>query len=210
MAIIPDEFAQATVNFAGQNLPNGGAIVIGVKPDVGLTPLQAATAVFNAFAGQVDNMCTSDVSIVGCDIKYGPNDTGPIANYVGTPVAGAVGATSLSPGSAILVEKQSGFGGRRGRGRMYWPGVYDGWVDDNGALGSGIQAQVNGFMVQLLANLAATDVPMYLLHSPSYTWAIVGGQPRRVYGDPGDAPDPYIVTALSCDPVIATQRRRLR
>jgi len=210
MTVIPEGFAQYTVNFAGVNVPNGAAMVVGCSNDLDLTANQIAEQAFGVFALAVPDMCTSDVSLVSVDAKLGPNETGGIGSFSATAVPGAVGGTSLSPGSAILVEKITDTGGRRGRGRMYWPGVYDGWVDDNGALGSGIAAQVNGFMSDLREALILADIPPYLFHSPSYTWAIVGGQPRRVYDDPGTVPAPYPVTSLVADAIIATQRRRLR
>lgn len=210
MPYIPNLYGQATINFAGENLPNDGALVIGFANEASDPAVACAEDIWDCFATAVPLICSADVAMTSVDVKLGPNDTGPIATFAGAPVSGATGPTSLSPGSAILIEKQSDLGGRRGRGRMYWPGVFEGWVDDAGRYVTGVQAQIQGFANDLLADLNGVLQPMYLLHSPAYTWEIQGGQPRRVYGSLASAGMPTEVTALAVDPVIATQRRRLR
>jgi hypothetical protein len=210
VSIIPVNYGQATVNFTGENLPHGGAVVFGFDNPEDASPNEAAGLVWAAFAEFVPDCCTSDVALASVDVKLGPNETGGLGSYSAAAVPGAVGGSSLGPQCSILLEKRTGTGGRRGRGRMYVPGVYDGWVDDKGAYVSGVQAQIDGFADTLLDSLTTAAVPMVVLHSPSYTWTITDGQPRRVYGDPGLAPAPYLVTSLVCDPLIATQRRRLR
>lgn len=210
MVHIPEDYGQATCVFTGVNLPHNGAIVFGFKNIGSQSASACATDVFNCMGGVVDNMCSSDVQLDHVDVKLGPNDTGGQGTSSGTPVVGAVGNATMAPGTAVLVEKSCLEGGRRARGRMYWPGVYEGWVGDQGLLESGIVAQVNGFMLTLRAALTTVDVPMYILHSPSYTWVIQNGQPRRVYDSPAGLPEPYFVTDLTCDPRVATQRRRNR
>lgn len=210
MPYIPVGYGQATVNFAGENLPQDGAIVVGFANVAPSTAVQAAEEVWNAFSEFVPDTCSADVAMTSVDVKLGPNDTGAIGSFSAAPVVGATGPTSLSPGSAILIEKQTAMGGRRGRGRMYVPGVFEGWVDDAGRYVAGVQAQIQGFSEVLLAAMDTFTVPMFLLHSPAYTWELVNGRPRRVYGTLVSAGDPTEVTALECDPVIATQRRRLR
>lgn len=210
MPFIPTGYGQASINFTGANCPNGSSIVIGFA-NVGAQDAQACLGdIGAAFGAVVDNMCTSDVALTSLDIKLGPNDVGEQYSQGVGPFAGAVGGTSLSPGSAVIVEKNTGMGGRRGTGRMYWPGVYDAWVDDDGALGSGIAAQIDGFMATLFTDLDTRGVPMFLLHSPSYTWELQNGRPRRVYAALDTAGEPTGVTSLSVDPIIGTQRRRLR
>lgn len=210
MPVIPTGWAQAAVKFTGVNVPRGAAIVTGIENASSSSAAALASDIWDAFATATPFMCTSDVSLTSVDVKLGPNDTGAIATFAATPVPGAVGATSLSPGSAILVEKTTAFGGRRSRGRMFWPGVYQDWVDDAGVLIAGAITAVDTSMDLLLGDIQAAGNYLALLHTPAYEWEIIGGQPRRVYADPGTVPVPYRVTSLSVDTTVATQRRRLR
>lgn len=210
MPDIPATYGQATLNFTGDNVPRGAAIVLGFANVSDASPLVCAQDIYAKVAICHGIISTGGVVLVGCDVKLGPNDTGPIANYVGTPQAGSVGPASLSPGSAFLVEKVTATGGRRGKGRIYWPGVYDGWADQDGGVLAAAIPTIQGALNDLLDDLEVENMPMSLLHSPGYTWDIVGGQPRRIYDDPYVGPAPYPVLNLNLDPVIATQRRRLR
>lgn len=210
MPVIPNGWAQVVCHFFGNNAPHGAAIVFGVQNNDDLPANTVASRVYTEVAAIVDNLSSSDISFSTVTSKLGPNETGAIGSYTGATVTGAVGGTSLSPASCLLIEKSSLFGGRRSRGRMYWPGVYDGWADDSGMLTAGVPATIDTQLDNLRTGLAAAEVPMALLHTPSYTWEIVGGQPRRVYADPGTVPVPYLVNDLVVDPMIATQRRRLR
>lgn len=210
MPVIPNGWGIATCNFLGNNLPHGGAVVFGFQNVAVASANTCALNIHNAVGTQVDNLSSADVTFVSVDVKLGPNSTGAIGSFTGAGIVGATGSTSLSPGTTLLMEKATAFGGRRGRGRMFWPGVYDGWVDDTGALTSGVASTINTACASMLSDLTAAGVPMALLHTPSYTWEIVGGQPRRVYADPGTVPVPFLVSGLTADARVATQRRRLR
>lgn len=210
MPFIPVGYGQATVNFAGANVPHGAAIVVGFANVIAQDADTCAAVILGNFSVAVPNMCTSDVSLISVDVKLGDNETGPIGSAAGAAVPGAAGSTSLSPGTAVLVEKLTPMGGRRGKGRMYWPGVYEGWVDDSGGYVGGVLAQLQAFMDTLFDDMETSDTPFFLLHSPSYSWVLLNGRPRRVYEELDTAGEPTGCTSLLVDPIIATQRRRLR
>jgi hypothetical protein len=114
-----------------------------------------------------------------------------------TTTTGAGSSTALVPQNcAHLIHKRSNAGGRAGRGRMYLPAVIEANVDAVGALTSAWMGTVNSALTALLAGTDGTLTDgMVILHDSHGAAA---------------AASPYKVTALSCDPIIATQRRRLR
>lgn len=136
-----------------------------------------------------------------------PNDAtiGPLRARVGTdgePIVletGAIGtgeATGdfLPQNCSFLMQKRSDLGGRRNRGRMYWPIISEGNVNEVGEISSGFLSTLNTFADNFLAeaqNAANNLSAMVILHSS---------------GDP----TPAVVTSVSVTPLIATQRRRLR
>lgn len=128
------------------------------------------------------------------------------------PTRVAVGALSGAGGSsdqpapqncAILIHKRTSHAGRRGRGRLYLPGPLEASVDQAGV----IQPSPYLASLQTMANTWNSDIDgvadldghMWLLHSTTPAIPV-----------PTDLPVPYEVTSLIVDPIIATQRRRLR
>lgn len=207
---IPTGYAQVSLIFSGVNVPNGAAVVFGVKNDVAGSAIGVASTVGGVFASSgLLARLTSDITFVRTDCKLGPNETGPIGSSTTGAGNGAQSASSEPPNTAMLVTKITDIGGRRGRGRMFFPGVDSGNVNDDGTIGSTYLAAYQTDVDDFLNGLAAGQVPMYLLHGPKTEWQLIGGQPRRV-PVAGAIPDPYEVIGLQCDNVVATQRRRLR
>jgi hypothetical protein len=118
--------------------------------------------------------------------------TGPISGIdTRSPLTGTNGADGSSPQVAILVRKSTDQGGRQGRGRMYIPGPSEVDTNADGLLSAGFLTLCNTVFGDMINDFSLNDVPLRLLHSS-------GG------------PSPAVVTGLSTDPVLATQRRRLR
>lgn len=92
---------------------------------------------------------------------------------------------------AILAQKQTGFGGRAGRGRIFIPGIPAASVDTDGAVAGAVITALNDDLADLLLAVSVADVPAALLHN-----------------DPGL--EPYEITALTVASQAATQRRRNR
>jgi len=134
-------------------------------------------------------------------------DIGPFVASIMTSTGPQIGTgTTFESGSnpgvlpvpsncAILVQKRTARGGRKGRGRAYFPPIYptENSVNPNGDLFSTTLTAWQDAMNEFHTTLAASGRPMVLLHSEE-AGAI--------------APDP--VTSLVVAPKIATQRTRLR
>jgi len=109
-------------------------------------------------------------------------------------VAGTNTGPPLPQNTAFLLRKRSALGGRRGRGRMYWPPAFLGEdsISSVGLMGEAQRSAIEGRMI--VATAAPAGTGRVILHAPEV------GAPT--------APTP--ITALSLDALVATQRRRLR
>lgn len=142
------------------------------------------------------DVMSSSWTFAGADVRY--NRGGEIE--MGTSRSASPGTVAISPvpvNCAFLVKKGTSQGGRRHRGRWFLPPA---WVDEN-LVGPGGAFTITSTYTTLqtrlskyLADLALVFEPMYLLHGE--------------YGD--FTPPPTIVTSLTLQPVLATQRRRMR
>lgn len=114
-------------------------------------------------------------------------------------VAGSKGTDAVPQNTAYLVRKRTDLAGRRGRGRMYIPSVIDTEVDDQGRLTTASQlswtTSLDNWMADLTTAVGARLYPPVVLH--------------RSEGI-GVEPLPTPVQSFVIDPVVATQRRRLR
>lgn len=136
--------------------------------------------------------CTDNFVAEVLRVQLGTSDpSAPITfEWVGS-VAGQI-EDAGDPSNCYLVKKSTLTGGRKGKGRTYFPGVAREGMDGAGLLVGDIVADpepVTGFWNRLLNYLGLGDP--YLLHT-----------------DPDD--DPSQITAFTMDPRIATQRGRLR
>lgn len=190
--IIPENYSQANLRFVWAATGQTAEVAFGVSnPGTGFTAAQVASKVGNAInAGDLRTVMVATIAVTDILVKNGPNDTGASA-IDGTDHTGTLTGQGVQPNTALLVTKATGFGGRRGRGRMYWPGIQDAVIDDYGNLTSGTAATFQTKFDAFLTSLDTAGIPMVLLHdSPT--------------------PSPYPVSSLIVQTKVATQRRRLR
>lgn len=117
------------------------------------------------------------------------NDTEVAEKLVSSP--GSETANTLPPNSAVLISMSSGLTGRSNRGRVYLPGcLYDDTVADGGQLDLTSLANLQDSWDALEVILDGLAASFVILHS--------------------DSSDPTPVTASVVQPLVATQRRRLR
>lgn len=208
--IIPEGFAQITYRFEGSGLPRGAACVFGVSNDTDLSALAVATAARAAANTGLMTNLSAGVSLTEVLAKLGPVDTGPSAVVGGAIPGGVASAGGMQPATAYLITKNTDLGGRRGKGRLYLPGVDESVVSPTGVVSAGQITALQAEISEWRTNLITSNIPMVLLHGPPTAWQLVNGQPRRVPvgGNFNDVPN--AVTSLVLDGTVATQRRRLR
>jgi len=199
--IIPTGFAQVLLPFTHALLARSAVITYGLDiTDAGGDALQVADeqpVIFaNAWATELD----SQVTIGPATLRVGQDGSDPLAVVGGSTDVGTETAAMLPPNCALLVKKSTSTGGRKGRGRCYIPWVVqEAAANDVGTIDStslGVrQGDANAWRTDLeLGTTGTYATPMVLLHDSSGA---------------GPEPSPSVVNTLTCDPLIATQRRRL-
>lgn len=192
--IIPSGHGQANLIFQGAPVPTGAQVTFGfaIGPSVGDPAEAGGNIVAAIIASTLMTNFDSSLLMTTVRVKFGPNDTGPQAD-VSANISGAISGKVNAPQAAVLIQKATLFGGRTGRGRMYFPG----WTQDSTLEGGNITPAnlllVQADFTQLLVELSTRDVSMALLHAP--------GSPVT---------PPRVVTSLLVSPTLATQRRRMR
>jgi len=160
----------------------------------------AANDLFAAFSTTImDNVNAGyRLEYVACYI--GQDAADPLVTISdATPVEGAATGAPLPPNCAQLIRKRTDLGGRRGRGRMYIPGLEEGVVDGVGNITTPaqaiFQADADEWMDKLTTAIGARLYPPVVLH--------------RSEGI-GAEPPPTPIVSFVVERKIATQRRRLR
>ena len=201
--LIPPGYAQVLVGIKHVSAVRSMAVTYGVDisaaggnlSDVADTQ-QAALAAVGGLLAETDSSYTYTNIIIRSGSDPGP---GPVFEKSVNLPGGTAGETP-PVNTALLVRKVTPFGGRRNRGRFYWPGlVQDASVDELGVVTparvTSLQSDFNTFRNNLETGLSATEVPtpMVILHDVTEGAVL-----------------PTDVTGLIVQPVMATQRRRMR
>jgi hypothetical protein len=193
--IIPDGFGQVNFRYIGTGMPTGAEVTLGFNIDAGAPVLPVDQAAFfkGVWNTRIKPLTTTVCTLKEVYVKNGPNATGPdgtsTANIVGT-----LGDSPATPNMALLVRKNTAGGGRRGRGRLYWPGLPESYLDQAGNILAAAITSWQTAMTGLFDDAAASFLPLVLLHAPGAT----------------TTPEPTPLTSLSVQSVAATQRLRMR
>lgn len=192
--LIPSEFAQVNLIFGGPGIPLGAQMTFGVANPEDLDPYGIATLVDAAYNdAEVYDSQSVQARLTGILVKKGPNATGASA-LLGVDRQGTAAGACIPPNTAVLVGKTTDFGGRRGRGRMYFPCVAESNVEDDGTLASAFLTSTQTRFGAFRNELVSVLLPPFLLHSE---------------GD-SSIPAPYEINGFVVSSKVATQRRRLR
>lgn len=193
---IPSGYGQATMSIQLAYRANPWTFSHGYQMDVGgATPSDNAEAIFGGWNQvgaplQGTPMLTAATFV---SVKVIENRLGVMleGEFVGNAAGGSV-AGIPPPNVSVLVQKRTGLSGRKHRGRIYFPAITfaETEVDNAGEISSGTLSDLQDAFDLTLDSLATADLPIYLLHHEVL------------------APDR--VTSLPVQPLIATQRRRLR
>lgn len=191
---IPSGYCQANYLFTGSGVPTGAEMTLAWSLSAFSGSAQdAADALVVAWnQTAIDDMYADTVALSGILVKFGPTATGPSALGV-TASVGASTSPAVTPNTAALVLKQTDFGGRAGRGRMYFPGIPEVKFDQSGTMDETWRAALETELNDMVAAAILADLSPVLLHGA---------------GSPLSTPSP--ITGLAVSGTAATQRRRLR
>lgn len=195
MLLIPVGWADCSIHFRRPLDNEDMVITFGVEVPPTALPGDVASKVAIAWGTEWNASTTpGEIMVTRATARVAVEGDAPRVEEAAINITGS-GTSEFAPQNcAILVRKITTHGGRRGRGRIYLPWVVEADVSDVGALTSTAMAFINTHMNGFLTKLDTADVPMALLHSEGAS----------------STPVPYPVVSLACDPVIATQRQRLR
>lgn len=191
---IPPGYAQASVEhwLTGYNRP--AVTTWGVK--IQGTPAAGAAGLaqifqdhyITAFMPRTD----SNVRIRSTRMVIGQDGGEPLVGVADNGATGSSSRSSTAPALALMATKNTGLGGRRNRGRVYFPwAVSDDSVAENGAVSEGTLTAWNGSLEEFwdLLDQSTLFDGLYVLHGPGL------GAPTEV-------------TGLQANPTIRTQKQR--
>ncbi len=197
--IVPAGYGQVIHSMSLTNDPEPLAVTYGVQFDgqAPTDPAQTAQNLHAAFTTELFDICHSSYRAEQTELRF------VVAEFADPQIAvhvegiqGTGSANPLPQNCAVLFHKRSATTGRRNRGRLFLPGMSEGAVDPAGRINGGevaaFTALAANFLIAVKASVSVAE--MVILHSEGVT----------------TAPAPTVVTSMNCDPVIATQRRRLR
>ena len=193
MSFIPSGYGEATLEIRGG--PSDPInIVFGYEFGIiNQTPNENAQNCYEAFFGGSNIWSRMVGPLIGvrCDVRETEGGALRTGSYSLNTATGSPGLLALPPNNAVLIRKVTAAGGRTGTGRMYVPAMIETEVDSSGLISGASQANIQAGATGMLGDMSTNDIPMYLLHDS----ALIA---------------PNLVTSLSVQTRVATQRRRLR
>lgn len=184
-----DEYWQANFRQSGSAYPTGAEYTVQGRNPTNLSMATVASALFTAWQSNLRPITPTAVNLDDILLKFGPPDIGPQAAFsVGNAGTGSGG--DVTPSVCLLVQKRSSLGGRRNRGRLYFP-LAEADCDQGGAVDPTFLSTAAGAFATFFSDIATADLPLYVFHTNILL-----------------APTP--LTGLEVQGQAATQRRRLR
>jgi len=198
MPSIPAGFIESTFIFSLAGSTHDMTWTMGWDPAIipALTPAAYADGIYAAFVGSGKPYTAANIvagwTFEGVSVVK-QLESGPITGDHIAPIVGTAATAPLTPNVAILWNKTTGEGGRRNRGRAFIPPYApgEGSVDGLGVINSGVVSAT-----QTLYDTAMTAagsfglIPVLFHQTAPFT--------------------PTEIENFTMQPLVATQRRRLR
>lgn len=192
---IPDTFTNVRYVFSCAGIPEEMSFAHGIQAGLGMDLEEQLQICYDAFW---QNVFETEAGIYQGWTWLGVRGTKmvggePFVAEVNQTWVGSVAGQTPVVNTALLVRKQTATGGRKGRGRMYWPCFInaESTVNNAGFLEVSDHGNIQGRITDWYDAMVAGDCVPYLFHS-----------------DPADAAT--LITGFSLQSQVATQRRRLR
>jgi hypothetical protein len=209
--LIPPGFAQVTFNH--QYVEGAEPAICTMGMDLNSyagTLTAAADEIATAWSSIVRFEMSNAVIFLGAVLRVGVAGGEPATYEAPRNVNGQDVRAQLTRNTSLLVKKVTARGGRRGRGRMFVPGLLPEFeVDQAGNLTAALIGGLQTVFNNLDTALTGIGGGMQLLHDDQVVTSYnpVTGKPVTSTINPGP-PDP--VFQLVVDPRAATQRKRMR
>lgn len=213
MALNPPPIIDASLGLITQSLLRTDmsrasliTFAVSVTAGVGVANAQDAVDDFQAnFNANIAPAMDSNVNIQPPFIKLGDGTNVPAeAVAAGAAIVGGNAGTYAPPNIAALVKKTTGFGGKKSRGRTYIPFILPVTaVSENGTVDPGTATALNVRLATFLGQLI-TDGTVMVIANKIFTVPVPPLKPFVSEIQVG-----HNVLSYLCEPMIATQRRRL-
>lgn len=194
----PEGFGIAKVLWSLTGDPEQMITTFGFQDTPGLSPFLTASALDTIFNDNfVPGSLHSSFTYLGVEVQMGNEaGTGGPVGYSPEAIPGTAGGSGPLPQNcALMINKRTAVGGRIGRGRCYFPSGYllDSAVSGTGVIDPTLVTSLTVISQAFRNDLEAATYQMVLLHVQ-------------------DLPilPPFPVDLFVVDPIIATQRTRLR
>lgn len=185
---VPEGCCETTLHFSGPGASGDVQCAIGwvtASPFDSAERLIAVSAIENLMGNLNVAMTLESVTFdAGTD-----DPVNPIFEET-SGAAGVAGGEMMPLNSTYLVQKRTNLGGRRGRGRMFLPGVSIGATEEDGSVSIGVVGGIETNIVAMLAEMPSPWSPALLHATAPFT--------------------PTQIAAFAVQGKIATQRTRLR
>lgn len=196
---IPSGFAQATFHLTHTGLDHVAMVTLGLLTGVAELTQSNVDALLTGFSTAIRPLYDNEVTFSQVHVLQSLGGNLTALDAVSTIKGSDTINTVVPPNVTYLLAKATTHAGRRHRGRMYLPYVFQGDIDQGGRLTTGGQTRLQtagNALIPQLVNTSTTGVEgLVLLHSAM----------------PGDTPlPPSPITGFIARSKVATQRRRLR
>lgn len=192
---IPLNEAQVTLVFTVAGNVRPMVMTFGVRPDVqGATASQIASGVRALYVSSTlgsPGAFSSSYTWTETRVQK-MTSTGIAFAGITQPVVGTATANTVPVNGAVLIRKETQDGGRKNRGRMFWPPMAfnEAIVSPAGVIAAAELAAEQTKWNTFVSSLSSGDYPMVVQHSD--------GSPST------------LVSGVSLSNLLATQRRRMR
>lgn len=188
-ARIPPGFWEARHKFLvpGQD----GEVITSIGWDGAPPTVEADQLTYAADVAGIMGNLSENISMTTIDFVIGQDGPDDVVFTVPVDFPGEASGGTFPPNVAYLVQKRTSTPGRRGRGRMYLPGVPEGAVGNGGDVAPATVIGLN------------TNLSDWLDDASGHGWTPVLFHASAPFA-------PSDVTSLLAQPIVATQRKRLR
>lgn len=185
---VPEGACETILHFTGPGQSGDVQCAIGW---VGATPFDSADRLVAVSA--IENLMGNlNVAVTLASVTFDAGTDDPVNPIFeeSSGEGGAAGGEMMPLNSCYLVQKRTVLGGRRGRGRMFLPGVSIGATEEDGTVSIGVVGGIETNIIAMLAEMPAGWQPALLHATAPFT--------------------PTQIAAFAAQGKIATQRTRLR
>lgn len=198
--IIPEGYASVGIQMRRAGDPDPWYVTYGVSNVPAFSGLEDwAGGILGQWDAIVGGVLPTDTAFTGIQLRVGVDGSDPLSVFYPANYQGRGGGATLPQNCAVLITKVTGRSGRTGKGRMFWPTILESNVNGLGLIDPDYRGTLQTIWNTLYtAHLDGSGdfdgAPMFLLHNE---------------GVPFGA-DPTQIVSLTVDPIISTQRGRLR